>query len=105
MTDPAIRATTTAMMSWILIRRLRTMSGPLIGVIGRNQRIGRCVRAGHLTDGAAPLHLQLSEIAFPAGAGEKTGVQAAQSQVKDLGDVAVVATEPLGDVVLRPGIG
>ena len=55
------------------------------------------VRAGKLTDGAAPLQFQLGEVTFPPGAREDAGVDTTQRQVDDGGEVGIVATLPLLD--------
>src|SRR5271169_1745615 len=102
---PAMTVITVKIANWILTHLLWLISGPLIPAIGRHQRIARGVRAGHYADGAAPLHLQLGQVAFPAGAGEKPSVEAAQGQIDDRGEVGVVAANPVLDRLLRPRIG
>src|SRR6201996_417615 len=74
-------------------------------VVGRDQRIYRGVRAGHLADGAAPLHLEFGKISFPLRPGEETAVQTAQSQVDDERDVGEVAPKPVGDGAFHPWQG
>src|SRR5690242_15490351 len=71
-------------------------------VVGRDQRIDRGVRAGHLADGSAPLHLELGEVTFPTRSGEETAVQPAQGQVDDKRDVGEVTPEPVGDSAFHP---
>src|SRR5215207_462681 len=83
-----------------LIRLLRCMSGPLVQVVWRQQRVTRGIRAGQHTDGAAPLHLQLGQISFEAGAGKERRVESAQGEIDDQRDVGVVTSEPFGQRVL-----
>src|ERR1700712_354449 len=87
----AVSDTTMKMVNWIQIRLVRCMSRPLVVVVGHDQRIGGGLGAGHLADGAPPLHLELGQVALPPGAGQEGGVQPAQGEVDDCGEVGVVA--------------
>ena len=42
----------------------------------------------------APLQLQLGQVAFEPGSGEESGVDPAQGQIDDEGEIGVVATLP-----------
>src|ERR1700749_1257646 len=70
---------------------------PLVEAVGNGQRIAphrggtRGARAGVLTDGAAPLQLDLGQMALPAGAGEYSLVESAQRQVDDRCQIGVIA--------------
>src|SRR3984885_6568905 len=103
MTAPATTLTTANTSSWILIRLVSMTSAPLIEVIGDNQRVAgvvraaRGARAGHLADGAAPLQLELGQVALEPGTGEKGCVQPAQRQVDDGRQVRVVAAHPFAE--------
>ena len=65
MTAPPISATTMKIANWIRTRLDNGgMSAPLIPVIRSDKRIAGGVRARHLADRAAPLQLQLRQIAL-----------------------------------------
>src|ERR1700739_2657097 len=91
----ATTATTTNSVSFIKMRRCRRMLGALIEVVGDDQRVAGGGRAGQLPDGAAPLQLQLGEVALPAGAGEQGRVNSTQGEIDDRGQVGVVAAHPV----------
>src|SRR5258708_3323959 len=71
-------------------------------VVGRDQRIDRGVRAGHLADRSAPLHLEFGEVSLPLLPGEETAVQTTQGQVDDERDVGEVTSKPVGDSAFHP---
>src|ERR1700761_2088564 len=81
------------------------MSPPLVEVVRDDQRVTGVVlaavhaRTGHLADGAPPLQLQLGQIAFESGTGEKTRVEPAQREVEDRGQVRIVTAVPLAERV------
>src|ERR1700761_4542099 len=108
---PAIKLTAAKTTSWILVRVDNTMSPPLIEVVRDDQRVAGVVLAaahawaGHLADRAAPLQLQLAQIALKPGAGEKSRVEPAHCEVQDRGQVRVVAAVPFAERVLREGEG
>src|ERR1700736_2273800 len=99
----AVSATTAKMAIWIRICLVKIMSGPLIPVIRRGQRVARGVLvargawAWHLADGAAPLQLQPGQVALPPRSGEEAGVDPAQGQVDDQRQVGVVTAHPVGE--------
>src|SRR4051812_40731885 len=95
MMPPAITVTAARIDSWIhTVRVRRTMSvGP--PSIRRDQRVARRIGAGFLADRAAPLQFEFGEIALPPRPGEQAGVQAAQCEVDDEGDVGEVAAKPV----------
>src|ERR1700761_6022443 len=81
--------------------------GPLIPVIGNRERITRVeraagqARAGVLADGAAPLQLQLGQIARPLRASEYSGVDAAERQVDDPRQVVVLTAHEVLERFVR----
>src|SRR5258708_35825236 len=95
MIAPATSAPVEKMASWIRIRRVRCMLRPVIQVVGNDKGIPRRVRAGQLSDGAAPLHLQFGEVSLPTSTGEERGVEPTQGQIDDRGEIRVVTTEPV----------
>src|SRR5882757_4176204 len=97
-----VRATTVKMASWILMVLFRFISRPLVRAVRNDQWVARRVGAGDLSDGAAPLHLQLREVAFPSGTGEEGGIDAAQRQVEYQGHVGVISAHPLVERLVGP---
>src|SRR5271155_1740030 len=118
MTETENTNTTEKMANWILICLLRRssissefatrplsrpISPSLVKVVGNNQRVApiigsaSCARARDLADRAAPLQLEFSQIAFPAGAGEKCIVDSTQRQIDHSRQVRSVATDPVAD--------
>src|SRR5262245_54788135 len=106
MTRRAVVATTMKIAIWMRIRRVKTMSRPLIETVwsdqgvARGARATRVARAGELPDGATPLQLEPGQIAFPPRSGEDSLVDPAQGQVKDQRQVGVVAAHPVGQRLL-----
>src|SRR5258708_35444198 len=98
---PAMTVTTEKIANWTLTPLLRRISGPVIAPRGRYQGIARGVGRGQHADGAAPLHLQLGQVAFPAGACEHPSIEAAQGQIEDRAEVGIVAANPVLDRLLR----
>src|SRR6201998_1331932 len=107
MMAPAIKLTAAKTTNGVLVRLVHTMSPPLIEVVRDDQRVAGVVLAaahawtGHLADRAAPLQLQLGQIALKPGAGEKSRIKPAHREVEDRGQVRVVAAVPLAERVLR----
>src|ERR1700721_1862260 len=105
MMAPAIKLTAANTHSWVLVRFVNTMSRPLVEVVRDDQRVAGVVLAAahawtrHLADGAAPLQLELGQIALKAGAGEKSRVEPAQREVEDRSQVRVVAAVPFAERV------
>src|SRR5262245_27251555 len=105
MITSAVVATSAKIAIWMRIRRVKIMSGPLIPSIGNQQRVAQraratCrARARQLADSAAPLQLQPRQIALPPCSGEESGVDPAERQVDDQGQIGVVATLPGEDLL------
>src|SRR5262245_10534581 len=101
----AMIATSAKIAIWMSIRRVKTMSGPLIPAIGNEQWVAgrawatRGTRAWQLAYGAAPLQLQPSQIALPPRSCEESGVDPAERQIGDEGEVGVVAALPCEDLL------
>src|ERR1700716_1913741 len=105
MIAPATKATTANSVNWSLTRRCKRMLGPMVGVVGGDQRVAGGVGAGHHTDGASPLHLEFGQLALEPGPGQETGVKPAQGQVGDGGEIGVVPAHPSGALLCYPGEG
>src|ERR1700760_2858680 len=96
MIPSAVKATRAKIAIWMRIRRVKTMSGPLIPSVRLEQRIARRAGgprrawAGQLPDRAAPLQLQPRQVALPARSGEEARIDSAQRQVDDQRQVRVV---------------
>src|ERR1700724_353068 len=101
----ATRATTVNSVNWSFTRRCKRTLGPLVGVVGGNQRVASGVGAGHHTDSASPLHLEFSQRALEPGPVQESGVKPAKGQVGDGGEISVVPAHPFGDVLIDPGEG
>src|SRR5829696_374412 len=95
MNAPATTAMTVNTASWMRIRLGTRMSGPLVKVVGGDERIAAGVGAGHLADGAAPLHFHCGQLALEPCSGEERRVEAAQREVDDGRQVAVVPAHPV----------
>src|SRR5256885_11316237 len=106
MTPSAVSAIAMKIAIWMRIRRVKTMSGPLIQVVRSDQGVAGGARAARhawareLADGPAPLQLQPGQIAFPPRSGEDSLVDPAQRKVKDQRQVGVVAAHPVGQRLL-----
>src|SRR5262245_48878864 len=98
----AANATARKTASCTLIVLVRFTLRSLVPAIRDDQRIARRVWAGHLADGAPPLHLQFSQVALPPSPGEQPGIEAAERQVEDGRQVAVVAAAPLAERFVGP---
>src|SRR5258708_5271358 len=101
MIAPATSAMTVNTATWMRMRLLTRMSGALVKVVGSNEWIAAGVGAGQLTDRAAPLKLQLGQVALPPGSGEERRVEAAQREVDDGRQVAIVAAHPVFQRLVR----
>src|SRR5882757_1462404 len=99
MTDTAISVPTVKIAICETTRLGRYMLGPLVEVVGHDQRVHCGVRTGELPDGPSPLQFELGEVALPPGSGEERRVEPAQREVDDRGEVRVVAAIPLGERV------
>src|SRR4051794_7163874 len=79
----------------IQILRVMRMSGPLVELVGRNERISRRVWTRHLADGPAPLQLQFGELALEASSRQQASVEATQREVDDGGQIPGITAQPL----------
>src|SRR5262245_16212134 len=104
MMPTATTVTAARTTNWVQTRRVNRTISVRSPPVGGDQRVTRGVWARHLADGSAPLHFQFGEVAFPPRSGEQAGVQPAQREVDDQGDVCEVTTKPVGNGALRPRV-